>query len=125
MAAFPARDRGTHLTHWKRIIADDSVVTKTVVVDGEVAGNILCWTKDDKRAVGYWVGRSYWGRGIATDALKLFVAELVDRPLFGFVATHNLGSIRVLEKAGFLAEKGPGSITMGEDGIEEILMVLR
>ena len=56
---------------------------------------------DGERQVGYWVERELWGRGIASAALRLLVAELEDRPLWGRVAVGNAGSRRVLENVGF------------------------
>jgi len=100
MAAFPPREWEAFAAHWARIRADDSCVLKTIVFDGEVAGNIGCWPRDDKRYVGYWLGREFWGKGLATRALEELVADL-ERPLYAEVSTANIGSIRVLEKCGF------------------------
>lgn len=52
--------------------------------------------------VTYWLGRPFWGRGIATAALRLILAQTTTRPLFGRAAVTNPGSIRVLEHAGFV-----------------------
>ena len=102
MAIFPARDRETFDAHWRKILADDSVIKKTIVHEGEVAGNIGSWEQDGRRLVGYWIGREFWGKGVATSALAEFVEEVTDRPLQAWVATSNVGSIRVLEKCGFV-----------------------
>ena len=101
MAAFPSRDREAHDAHWAKLLADDSLITRTIVEDGQVVGNIGSWVADGERAVGYWIGRPYWGRGYATRALADLVAELPDRPLYAHVAEHNLASVRVLAKCGF------------------------
>jgi RimJ/RimL family protein N-acetyltransferase len=101
MAAFPAREREPFYEHWHRIMGDDELVAKTIVSDGEVAGNISSWERDGKRLVGYWLGREFWGRGLATQALAELVEELTVRPLYAEVSTTNVGSIRVLEKCGF------------------------
>jgi len=101
MAAFPPREREAFFEHWHRIMGDDSLVAKTIVSDDEVAGNIGSWEHDGKRLVGYWLGREFWGRGLATRALTEFVEELTVRPLYAEVAATNVGSIRVLEKCGF------------------------
>lgn len=100
-AAFPSRDRATFMAHWAKIMADDSVTLKTVVCEGQVAGNIVCFGPPDQREVGYWLGREFWGRGIATQALSMLLNHVTARPLYAHVARHNLGSIRVLEKCGF------------------------
>jgi RimJ/RimL family protein N-acetyltransferase len=101
MAAFPAREREPFFEHWHRIMGDDELVVKTIVSDGEVAGNVGSFERDGRRLVGYWLGREFWGRGLATRALAEFLEELSVRPLYAEVATANIGSIRVLEKCGF------------------------
>src|SRR5690349_9981108 len=105
MAAFPARDRDPFEAHWAKIRADHTLVTRTVVADGRVAGNIGSWPQDGQQLLGYWIGRDWWGRGVATRAVALLVAELPVRPLHAHVAAHNVGSIRVLEKCGFRRDR--------------------
>ena len=102
MAAFPARDREAFVEHWTTNILDNDAGRKrTVLLDGEVVGNMLSWEQSGDTLVGYWIGRDYWGRGVASRALALFLAEVDERPLHAYVAAHNAGSIRVLEKCGF------------------------
>jgi RimJ/RimL family protein N-acetyltransferase len=102
MAAFPAREREAFFLHWRvNVLGNASGRTKTIVVDGSVAGNVVSWEQGGKRLVGYWVGRDFWGRGVATAAVTEFVAHETTRPLHAYVAAHNVGSIRVLEKCGF------------------------
>jgi RimJ/RimL family protein N-acetyltransferase len=102
MAIFPARDRETFYAHWRRNLANESAIHKTIVLDGEVAGNVVSWEQDGMRLIGYWIGRDYWGKGLATRALGEFVEEVSQRPLHAWVAATNVGSIRVLEKCGFV-----------------------
>jgi RimJ/RimL family protein N-acetyltransferase len=102
MAGCPTRDRDTFAAHWYKILADDSVTKRTVLADGRVAGNVVSFERDSERQVGYWIGREYWGKGVATEALSRFLDHAeVRRPLHAAVAEHNAGSIRVLEKCGF------------------------
>jgi RimJ/RimL family protein N-acetyltransferase len=101
MAAFPSRDHDAFMRHWIRILADEQVIIRTVEVDGQVAGSILSWELLGELEVGYWFGREFWGRGIATQALKDYLTIVTTRPLYAHVAQHNLGSRRVLEKCGF------------------------
>jgi RimJ/RimL family protein N-acetyltransferase len=68
MAGLPPRDRDTFMAHWAKRLANESNLTRTVVSDGEVVGNIGCWEADGRRLVGYWIGREFWGRGPATQA---------------------------------------------------------
>jgi RimJ/RimL family protein N-acetyltransferase len=125
MAAFPARDQDQFAAHWARVRADDSVVARTIVVGGLVAGNIGSWQQDGQQLLGYWVGREWWGRGVATQAVALLVDELSIRPLSAHVARHNVGSIRVLEKCGFRRDRAQEATAPAPgDGIEELIYVL-
>jgi RimJ/RimL family protein N-acetyltransferase len=101
LAAFAAKARLPFLEYWAEIRAGQTVLTKAIVVNGEVAGNIMCWDQSGQRQIGYWIGRQYWGHGVATTALALFLCWMTARPLHAYVAVHNVGSIRVLEKCGF------------------------
>ncbi len=104
MAAFPARDRAAFMAHWAKIMVDKSNILKTILYDDQVAGNIVSWEQPDekgKREVGYWLGREFWSKGIATQALAMFLKQVTARPLYAYVIKHNLASIRVLEKCGF------------------------
>jgi RimJ/RimL family protein N-acetyltransferase/quercetin dioxygenase-like cupin family protein len=101
MAGFPARDEESFMAHWTRILNDESVVKKTILFQGEVAGNIVSFVQSGEREVGYWIGKEYWGKGIATHALAAFLSLEERRPLCAHVALSNAASIRVLEKCGF------------------------
>ena len=59
MAAFPARDREAFMAHWTKILADETNILKTILFDGQVAGNIVSWLHSGEREVGYWLGREY------------------------------------------------------------------
>ncbi|MFC4591488.1 GNAT family N-acetyltransferase [Sphaerisporangium corydalis] len=122
MAAFPPKDRASFAAHWVNIRADRTVVTQTVLVDDQVAGNVVSWRRSDTRLIGYWIGRRHWGRGVATRALTLFVGRVRERPLYADVAEHNVGSIRVLEKCGF--RRVTDESRLAEDGIAEVVLVL-
>jgi RimJ/RimL family protein N-acetyltransferase len=104
MAAFTAEDptdRDAFDAHWQRIRGDDAVVIKTILFDGDVAGSIAKFDRDGDPEVTYWIGKEFWGKGIATKALSAFLDDIPARPLFGRVAKDNVASIRVLEKCGF------------------------
>jgi RimJ/RimL family protein N-acetyltransferase len=124
MAAFPARDWEAFQAHWAtKILGDAAVAKKTILFGGQVAGNVVSFEGAGTPLVGYWIGKEFWAKGIATRALSLFLETVRTRPLFAHVAKENAGSIRVLEKCGFRpsAEQPPGP---GDDGVEEILMEL-
>jgi len=101
MAAFPSRDRESFMAHWAKIMADETVIVKTILFDNQVAGSIVSWEGSREREIGYWLGKEFWGKGIATQALAEYVGIVKTRPLFAHVARHNVGSQRVLEKCGF------------------------
>ena len=125
MAAFPARDRDQFEAHWAKLRADDTKIVRTIAADGMVAGNIGSWQDDGQQLLGYWVGREWWGRGVATQALALLVDEVSIRPLYAHVAAHNAGSIRVLEKCGFRRDREQkAKAPAPDDGIEEFVFVL-
>ena len=123
MAAFTSRDAAAFDQHWAKILADDTNLIKTVVVDGQVAGNVLSFTRYGKREVGYWIGRAYWGRGVATAALSAFLGLEQTRPLSAGVAKHNAASLRVLQKCGFTFLR---SADEGSDNADDshVLLVL-
>jgi RimJ/RimL family protein N-acetyltransferase len=101
MAAFPARERQAFMAHWVRILADETVRVQAIVAGGRLAGNVLSFEHDGRREVGYWIGREFWGAGVASAALAAFLDLETARPLHAGVARHNAASLRVLEKCGF------------------------
>ena len=123
MAAFPARDRAAFDAHWVEVLGNPAAVKQTILLDGQVAGNIGSWAQDGARLVGYWIGREHWGKGVATRALAAFLHLVTERPLRAHVARHNVGSIRVLEKCGFTLEREES--VEAADAVTELVFVLR
>jgi RimJ/RimL family protein N-acetyltransferase len=104
MAAFTAEgqtDRRAFLNRMSRLQADASVSLRVIDVAGAIAGTIGSFRIDDQLEVTYWVDRAYWGKGVASAALQILLAETAERPIYARAASDNLGSLRVLEKAGF------------------------
>ena len=125
MAAFAARDRDAFMAHWSKIVADERLVAKTVVADGQVAGNIVSWDQAGRQEIGYWIGREFWGKGIATRALDAFLHDVTTRPLFAHVAAHNVASIRVLEKCGFtISDEEPEPSEEPDEDVAEVILRL-
>ena len=121
MAAFPARDYESFMAHWEKGMGEATTILQTIVYHGEVAGNIVIWEQSGECNVGYWLGKEYWGNGIASAALSLFLKQVVKRPLFAHVAKHNTASIRVLQKCGF-SNSCEGKFSELEG--EEFIMIL-
>jgi len=105
MAAFTVKDpgdRAAFMARWQRILADPTVIIRTVVTDGAVAGSVLSYEEEGRLEVSYWLGRAFWGRSIATRALTAFLADANrTRPIYARAAKDNIGSLRVLAKCGF------------------------
>ena len=95
-------DQAAHTNHWNKILADPANLNLTIEVDGLVVGNIGRWWLDGVPQLTYWVGNQYSNKGYATEALKLFLTIETNRPLEARCAFDNQGSIRVLEKNGFV-----------------------
>ncbi len=107
MAAFTAADPTDHqafMAKWQKILADPTIHKQTIVWDGDVVGSVLCYQDAEfaKPEITYWIGRPYWGRGLATRAVRAFLMRVVERPVFARVARDNLASLRVLAKCGFV-----------------------
>lgn len=83
-----------------------------IEVDGQAVGAIGYIPGHDverfSAEIGYWLGEAYWGRGIATEALSLVTqyafAQMNYLRLFALPFADNPGSIKVLEKAGYIRE---------------------
>jgi RimJ/RimL family protein N-acetyltransferase len=124
MAHFPPRDRDAFMIHWRtRVLGSPTSTPRTIEVDGQVAGYVASWQPaEGPRELGYWLGRAYWGRGIASEAVKAFLSSCEPRrPLMALVAAHNVASRRVLEKCGFVAVGEP---VIGADGVGEVTLRL-
>jgi RimJ/RimL family protein N-acetyltransferase len=104
MAAFVARDRTSKpafLAHWTKILQSPRNINRTILSGDAVAGHIACFPHEADLEVTYWLGREFWGRGIATAALRQMLQLVPTRPILARAATDNAGSLRVLEKCGF------------------------
>ena len=129
MAAFTAKDpsdRAAFNAHWARIRADETVMVRTILWNGVVAGNIASYELSGKPEVSYWLGKQYWGKGIAMAALAAFLSFFTVRPLFAHVAKDNIASIRVLQKCGFtIAGESTWFANARRAEVEEYLLELR
>lgn len=125
MALVPSRDRDAFMAHWAKILADPTVLPRAILLGDQLAGNVVGFDRDGRRMLGYWIGREFWGRGVASAAVAQFLAIEKARPLHAWVALSNAGSIRVVQKCGFVfetIEKTPG---LEGELIDDCLLVLR
>jgi RimJ/RimL family protein N-acetyltransferase len=102
MADVAPRDAEAFAAHWVKIRNDPVSITRIIRAGGEQAGLILSFLRDGVRELGYWIDQSHWGRGIASGAVAAFLSLDPYRPLTARVVKDNAGSIRVLERNGFV-----------------------
>jgi [ribosomal protein S5]-alanine N-acetyltransferase len=94
------------------LATQEDATSYAIEVAGEAVGGISLHAREDIERIGaeigYWIGEPYWGRGIATSAIRLVTDyALADRDLhrvFAIPMTTNTGSCRALEKAGYVLE---------------------
>ncbi|MFJ1970496.1 GNAT family N-acetyltransferase [Streptomyces sp. NPDC087903] len=127
MAAFTAEnpaDRDAFDALWKRIRSSE--VARTILADGDVVGSAAVYGVPGEREVTYWVDRAYWGRGVATAALRALITEVPERPLYARAAADNGGSRRVLEKCGFqVSAQAKGFANARGQEIDEVVLTLQ
>jgi RimJ/RimL family protein N-acetyltransferase len=95
-------DKSAYIVKYTKLLSDPTVNNQTIIVDNSIVGSIAKFMMEDKAEVTYWIDRKFWGQGIATKALKLFLDIELTRPINGRVAFDNFGSQKVLEKCGFV-----------------------
>lgn len=128
MAAFTAEDpsdRAAFTARWNRILADETTVNKAVLFDGRVAGHVSSFEQSGEREVTYWIGKMYWGRGVAPATLREFLRHDVRRPLYVRDAKDNLASLWVLRKCGFeISGEDRGFANARGEEVEEFVLRL-
>lgn len=102
MAGVKPRDWATFSSRWENIFAEKIVTPRVILADEVLAGSINYFKADGRDAVGYWLAREQWGKGIASKALALLLEEVPLRPLVARVAAHNPASLKVLQRCGFV-----------------------
>jgi RimJ/RimL family protein N-acetyltransferase len=128
MAAFTSEDpndRGAFDSHMAQLRTSTDITIRAVTHDDRFVGTIGSFVLEGITEVTYWLDRSYWGQGIASRALVLFLGEVPVRPLRARVASDNVGSLRLLHKAGFQTLAKERSFATARGGeIEETILEL-
>ena len=126
MAAFVSKDphdEAAFRAHWGKILADSNILIRTILFNEQVAGYVLTHGWFGDLEVTYWLGKAFWGKGIATQALTAFLQEQPVRPLAARVAHDNIASRRVLQKCGFvITDTDKGFANARGEEIEEIIL---
>ena len=113
------KDIACHLDYFEQVLRNyqkDNPYSLdfAIVSSGNLVGGISCVDINSvdclkNGEVSYWLGRDYWGKGIATQVLGDFSNWLFDKQDFYYLSAitseTNLGSQKVLEKNGFALEK--------------------
>lgn len=105
LAAFTAKDptdKIAYLEKYGKFLHDKTINMQTIMVDGAIAGSIAKFEMEGEAGITYWIDKKFWGQGVATTALQIFLNTEKTRPILGMVAFDNFGSQKVLEKCGFL-----------------------
>ncbi len=105
MAAFTPKDpadKEAYISKYTRLLNDPTINNQTILLDGAISGSIAKFIMEGEAEITYWIDKPYWGKGVATRALALFLETEQSRPLHARAAFDNKGSQRVLEKCGFI-----------------------
>ncbi|MGI4736253.1 MAG: GNAT family N-acetyltransferase [Janthinobacterium lividum] len=105
LAAFTAKDSGdkiAYISKYTRFLTDPTITMRTIKVNDAIVGSIAKFVMENDAEITYWIGRKFWGKGIATAALKALLKIEQIRPIYGRVAFDNYGSQKCLERCGFL-----------------------
>lgn len=104
-----------------------------VAVEGAAVGGVGLRLGQDiyrrSAEIGYWLGEAYWGRGIATEAVRAMTDYAFLRfdlaRVWAGVFEWNLASMRVLEKAGYEREgRLRQSVTKDGQTVDELLYAI-
>ena len=104
MAAFTSEDpndKEAYMKKWTKIVENPDIRMQTIRLENKIVGSVIHFDVADETNVSYWIDRQFWGKGIATNALREFVKGSSKRPLFARCAFDNYRSQKVLENCGF------------------------
>ncbi|MBO6675905.1 MAG: GNAT family N-acetyltransferase [Rhizobiales bacterium] len=96
------------------------LVGRAIVLNGELVGGVGLGPRPNGREeLGYWVGKAYWGQGIATRAVALFLDVLrengIEGPIHAATVRSNEASQKVLLSNGFVFTGEGECITPARD----------
>jgi RimJ/RimL family protein N-acetyltransferase len=128
LAAFTSKDpsdKPAYFQKYTKLFNDPAINNQTIIVNNIIAGSIAKFEIEGEAEITYWIDKKFWGRGIATKALRYLLKIENARPIYGRVAFDNFGSQKVLEKCGFVkigSDKGFANARQAE--IEEFIYKL-
>ena len=105
MAGTKPRPREAFFAAWEKHFTDPGVsgwvIERHAGDAAEIVGSISRFVADGHDSMGYWIAQDHWGKGIASRALTLFLAQETCRPLHATTAKNNAASRKILERCGF------------------------
>ena len=127
---FTPRTRPAFFKHWKKVLGNRLCLKKALLADGKVAGYVVSFYrtgtgKPKRREIGYWIGRKFWGRGLATEGVRQLLLTHKTRPLYARVAKTNPASLKVALKCGFKRWKKGRYVNEAGRTVEEDVLILR
>ena len=69
-----------------KLLIDPTINMRTIKANDEIAGSIAKFVMENEAEITYWIGRKFWGQGIATTAHKDFLKIEQTRPVYARVA---------------------------------------
>jgi ribosomal-protein-alanine N-acetyltransferase len=105
MAAFMPKDphnKTAYIEKYTKFLSDPTINMRTIRYNDVIVGSLAKFVIENNAGITYWIDRKFWGRGIATTALKEFLKVEQTRPIYGHVAFDNYGSQKVLEHCHFV-----------------------
>lgn len=105
LAAFTSEDptdKTAYIVKFTKLLSDSTFNMQTIKIDETIVGSIAKFIMFGSNEITYWIDKNYWGKGVATTALNIFLKTERNRPIYGRVAFDNLGSQKVLERNGFV-----------------------
>ncbi|GAA2000779.1 GNAT family N-acetyltransferase [Catenulispora subtropica] len=128
LAAFvgaAARDRDAYLAKHRKLLADPEITGRAVELDGDLVGSVAVFPIEADLDLTYWIRKDVWGRGVATAAVAALLDEVAVRPIHARVVEDNLGSVRVLERNGFVRIGSEDAFAEGRQAtVTELIYVL-
>ena len=78
LAAFTSKDptdKTAYLQKYSKFLNDPTINMQTIIVKNSIAGSIAKFEMEGQAEVTYWIDKKFWGKGVATKALKEFLKK--------------------------------------------------
>ncbi len=109
------------------ILKEPKTLSFAIILNDKLIGIVNSGITDyenDATEIGFWIGEKYWGKGIMTNALKLFIKELNKKHrlkrIVARVVISNSASCKILKKCGFKLEGTQRKIIKGKNKYHDL-----